>query len=136
MYMQSAAASLSNQNHSPELEKLRSVVESGFTHDWILRIEHSGGSCSSAGGWQEWGETAFAIMNADQLVADVAECHTRHPTHSIRLRAEKINPRTQMLYCIYQAAETATRAARTAPVSVVSMKPINDWPGVRAAAIR
>jgi ribulose bisphosphate carboxylase small subunit len=124
--MQPGAATLSFDNPSPELVKLRAVVESGFTHDWILRIEHSGGRDNYGSRWQEWGEPAFAITSATQLVADVAECRAKHPAHAIRLRAEKLHPRTRMLYCVYHAAETATPALHTVPAPIAGMQAAND----------
>jgi ribulose bisphosphate carboxylase small subunit len=119
----------------PELAKLRSLIDSGFTHDWLLRIEHAGGSHASGRRWQEWGQPAFAITNAATVVTEVAECHARHPTHAIRLQAEKLNPRTRMLYCVFSAPEYATSTVQTVPPQVTGIQAANDWPGMLAARL-
>ena len=87
-------------NDEPALARLRSIIEDGFTHDWILRIEHTGGSDTHEVEWQEWCEPAFAITSSSQLLADIVDCRKKHPAHAIRLRAEKLYPRAQMLYCV------------------------------------
>lgn len=134
--MGSSAQPETTRSDLPELAKLRSLIESGFTHDWLLRIEHAGGGGNtSSHSWQEWGQPAFAITNAATVVTEVAECHARHPTHAIRLQAEKLNPRTRMLYCVFNAPEYATSALQTVPPQVTGMQAANDWPGKLAACL-
>lgn len=99
--MQSSTDMLSVCAELPELVKLGSVIESGCTHDWILRIEHAGDTLASNGAWQEWGKPAFAVTTAASVLENVAECRVKHPTHAIRLHAEKLNPTMRMLYYVY-----------------------------------
>jgi len=133
--MQNTAASSAIESRTPELDRLRSVVESGFTHDWILRIEYCDGCGNSGCGWREWGEPAFAISNASRLLADVAECRMRHPGYAIRLRAEKLSPRTQLTYCIYREAETGHPVVQTVPAPVAGMAAGNDRLGAFTAGL-
>lgn len=133
--MQHTAAPFVIETQTSELVRLRSVVESGFMHDWILRIEHCGACGNSGSGWREWCEPAFAISNASKLLADVAECRMRHPAHAIRLRAEKLNPRTQMIYCIYREGETINPVVQTVPAPVAGMQAANDRPGAFTAGL-
>lgn len=127
--MRATAQPAPTRHDLPELVKLRSLIESGFTHDWLLRIEHTGGSCTPGKNWQEWGQPAFAITDATTVVADVAECRVKHPTHAIRLSAEKLNPRTRMLYSIFSTAERFSPRLQTVPAPVAGMAPANDWLG-------
>ena len=134
--MLSASASLSINNEETALTKLRSIVESGLTHDWILRIEHKCGSDTHESDWQEWCEPAFAITSATQLVTDIAECHNKHPAHAIRLLAEKPYPRTQMLYCVYHATPNNAATVQTVPPPVSDMQAANDRSGFVAAGLK
>lgn len=99
--MQSSTDMSSVCTELPELVKLGSVIESGFTHDWVLRVEHAGGTPASNGPWQEWGKPAFAVTTAASVLECVAQCRIKHPTHAIRLHAAKLNPSMRMLYYVY-----------------------------------
>lgn len=133
--MSATAQSIPLHLDLPELAKLHSLIESGFTHDWLLRIEHAGRCNAPGSSWQEWGQPAFAITDATSVVTDVADCHVQHPTHAIRLRAEKLNPRTQMLYCIFDAAKTVSPRLQVVPAPVAGMAPANDWLGTFSAGM-
>ena len=132
--MKATAQSIPTYFDLPELAKLKSLIESGFTHDWLLRIEHAGGSTPGCS-WQGWGQPAFAITDASPIVTDVAECRVKHPTHAIRLRAEKLNPRTRMLYCVFNSAETISPGLQTVPAQVASLSQANDWLGAITAGM-
>lgn len=132
--MRSNAQSLPDHIDLPELVKLRSVIESGFTHDWLLRVEHTGHSDTTCS-WQEWGQPRFVIADASTILMDVAACHVQHPTHAIRLCAEKLNPRTRLLYCVFRSSGTATPSLRRVPEPLDSMQPANDWSGNRIKGV-
>lgn len=132
--MRATAQSITPYLDLPELVKLRSLIESAFTHDWLLRIEHAGSSTPSCG-WREWGQPAFAITDAASIVTDVAECRAKYPTHAIRLRAEKLSPRTRMLYCVFNSAGNITPRLETVPAQVAGMPPANDWLGAITAGV-
>jgi ribulose bisphosphate carboxylase small subunit len=133
--MQSAAHSSPAGTDQPELENLRSVIESGFTHDWLLRVEYAGNGDATNHAWKEWSEPAFAITSAETVLEDVVQCRAMHPAHAIRLRAEKFNPAMRMLYCVYQPTETAMPGTRAVPPGVASMSPSNDWFGLVSAGM-
>jgi ribulose bisphosphate carboxylase small subunit len=89
----------------PDPDKLRALIESSFTHDWVLRVEHTEESEPGSGSWRQWGETAFAIREAAPVMDSIAACRDKHPQHNIRLNAEKLKPRTRMLYCVHRAPQ-------------------------------
>ena len=90
----------------PDLDKLKSLIESSLTHDWVLRVEHTEQAIPEPGSWRQWGETLFAIREAVPVMDSVAACLEKHPQHNIRLNAEKLKPRTSMLYCVHRAPQS------------------------------
>ena len=90
----------------PDLDKLKSLIESSFTHDWILRVEYTDEATPNTISWQQWGEVAFAIREAAPVMENIAACHDEYPMHNIRLHAEKLKPRSHMLYCVYRAPQS------------------------------
>ena len=90
----------------PDLDKLKSLIESSLTHDWVLRVEHTEEAIPESGSWRQWGETLFAIREAVPVMDSIAACLDKHPQHNIRLNAEKLKPRTSMLYCVHRAPQS------------------------------
>ena len=90
----------------PDLDQLKSLIESSFTHDWILRVEYTDEATPNSHSWQQWGEAAFAIREAAPVMERIAACRDEYPMHNIRLNAEKLKPRSRMLYCVYRAPQT------------------------------
>ncbi len=90
----------------PDLDELKSLIESSFTHDWILRVEYTHDATPKSHPWQQWGEAAFAIRDAAPVMESIAACRKQYPMHNIRLNAEKLKPRSRMLYCVYRAPQS------------------------------
>lgn len=87
----------------PDLDRLESLIESSFTHNWILRVEHTDEAVPGTTSWRQWGEALFAIREAAPAMESIRTCRAAYPMHNIRLHAEKLMPRTRMLYCVYRA---------------------------------
>lgn len=88
----------------PSVTEVSKLVEDSLTHDWILRIEHFGPAAGRTlhERWAQWGDSLFAVKDASAVIDTIVACRTTHPTHAIRLNAEKVNPRTQMYYPVYR----------------------------------
>jgi ribulose bisphosphate carboxylase small subunit len=89
----------------PDLERLEALIESSLTHDWILRVEYTDAAVPGRTSWQQWGEALFAIREAAPVMETLAACRAACPRCHIRLQAEKLMPRTRMLYCVYRAPQ-------------------------------
>jgi ribulose bisphosphate carboxylase small subunit len=89
----------------PDLDRLESLIESSLTHSWILRVEHTDEAVPNTSSWQQWGEALFAIREAAPVMESIAACRDAYPMHNIRLHAEKLMPRTRMLYCVYRVPQ-------------------------------
>jgi ribulose bisphosphate carboxylase small subunit len=89
----------------PDLERLEALIESSLTHDWILRVEYTDEVTPGTTSWQQWGEALFAIREAAPVMESIAACRTARPRCHIRLQAEKLMPRTRMLYCVYRVPQ-------------------------------
>jgi ribulose bisphosphate carboxylase small subunit len=110
------------------ITKVNRLIEGGFTHGWLLRIEHfdPGATRTQAQQWQPWGETLFKVPDALPVIDAIVACRTHYPTHSIRLHAEKLRPRTQMFYPLYSPDQHAIEASVLHHTSVVPAR-INQW---------
>ncbi len=107
----------------PNLNQLRSIIENNLTHDWILRVEHTSEVMPNSNSWQQWGEASFAIREATPVMKNITACRDRYPMHNIRLHAEKLNPRTRMLFCVYRKPESV-------PLTLVPQETATKTPGV------
>ena len=88
---------------SPNLENF---IESELCHDWILRVEHTDKVEPAYSCWQQWGQAYFPVKDASAVINNILSCHVTYPGHAIRLHAEKIYPRSQMIYGIYTPDDT------------------------------
>ena len=98
----------------PSVAEVKNLVEDSLTHDWILRIEHFGpaASTSQSRQWQQWGDSLFAVPDASSVIDGIVACRASHPTHCIRLNAEKVNPRSWPIICA--TSDWCTRARSNA----------------------
>lgn len=124
----------------PLVAGLKKLVEDSLTHDWILRIEHIGPASGMAAHphWTQWGDSLFAVRDASSVIDTVVACRSSHPTHAIRLNAEKVNPRTRMVYAVYDP-EPGGQELQLAPAAEGLMTRLNtatSWLGNSAAAMR
>ena len=124
----------------PSIGGLKRLVEDSLTHDWILRIEHIGPASGMAADphWTQWGSPLFAVRDASSVIDTIVACRSSHPTHAIRLNAEKVKPRTRMVYAVYHP-EPAGQEPQLAPVSEGLMTRLStsaSWLGNSATAVR
>ncbi|MEN8206753.1 MAG: ribulose bisphosphate carboxylase small subunit [Pseudomonadota bacterium] len=105
----------------PDLDKLKSLIESSFTHDWVLRVEHTEEAIPEPGSWRQWGEALFAIREAAPVMNSIATCRDKHPQHNIRLNVEKLRPRTRMLYCVHRAPQSVPASMTPETISKATL---------------
>ena len=105
----------------PSVAEIKNLVEDSLTHDWILRIEYFApvASTSPSRQWRQWGDSLFAIPDASSVIDGIVACRASHPTHCIRLHAEKVNPRTQMYYPVYRPDPSGKEAGMLHHAGVV-----------------
>ena len=125
MFLNATQASLLNL---PSVAEVKKLVENSLMHDWILRIEHVGpipGKTVCAQ-WQQWGDSMFAVTDASSVVDGIVACRASYPGHSIRLNAEKVNPRTQMYYPVFRPEQPGNEARLLPHAGVLSSR-VNEW---------
>jgi ribulose bisphosphate carboxylase small subunit len=84
----------------PDTAKLKKIIEASLLCDWVVRIEYENGQSQSAN-WQQWEKPFFALRTANTVLTALVNCYTKHPHYVIRICAEKISPKTRMLYTVY-----------------------------------
>jgi len=100
----------SGHNHAPVvklryLNELERYIENTLSDRWILRIEHSEDVNPVRTQWQQWGKALYCDKQAGPVIDSIRACRERHPTHSVRLFAEKFSPRTRFIYPVYRPQE-------------------------------
>jgi ribulose bisphosphate carboxylase small subunit len=102
----------SGHNHSPVvklryLNELERYIENTLSDRWILRIEHTEDDVNPVRTeWQQWGNALYCDKQAGPVIDSIRACRERHPTHSVRLFAEKFSPRTRFIYPVYRPQES------------------------------
>ena len=121
-------ATQSSPLNLPSVAELKQLVENSLMHDWILRIEHIGPVKSKTvrTQWQQWGDSMFALTDASSVVDGIVACSASNPGHTIRLNAEKVNPRTQMYYPVFRPEQQGSEARIPHQAGAVSMR-VNEW---------
>lgn len=86
----------------PRLDEVEHFIKDNLSFNWIIRIEHADNVNSVSTQWQQWGKPAFANKDSSSLLNDIRTCLTNHPSHTIRLYAERFNPQVQFVYWVYR----------------------------------
>jgi ribulose bisphosphate carboxylase small subunit len=84
----------------PDTGKIHKLIENGLLYDWIIRIEYASVESEHAQ-WYQWNETFFALSSADSVIAALKACYAKNLHCTIRINAEKVRPRSCMLYTVY-----------------------------------
>ena len=84
------------------LDELERHIENTLSDHWILRVEHTEDVNPVRIQWQQWGNALYCIKEAKPLMHSIQACRVKHPTHSVRLHAEKTSPRTRFIYPVYR----------------------------------
>ena len=84
------------------LEQIEKLVTENLRNEWIVRIEHTSRVCRYSTCWNSWGKALFALSDSPPVIDAITECRANHPTHAIRLCAEKVRPETRLIVCVFQ----------------------------------
>ena len=98
---------------------LEHLIEHQLIRDWVVRIEHSDAVERYSTHWQQWGNAMLPNGDTDRVIDAIMACHAEYPASSIRLNAEKIRPRSQLLYWVHRHDEGnhgVVMPARSKPV--------------------
>ena len=96
------------------LDELERHIENTLSDHWILRVEHAEDVNPGHIQWQQWGDSLYCVKEAKPLIHSIQACRVKHPTHSIRLYAEKTSPRIRLIYPVYRP-EGNTGSAQMLP---------------------
>ena len=96
------------------LDELERHIENTLSDHWILRVEHTEDVNPVHTQWQQWGNALYCLKEARPLIHSIQACRVKHPTHSIRLYAEKTSPRIRLIYPVYRP-EGNTGSAQNLP---------------------
>lgn len=102
------------------LDQIDKLVTENLRGEWIVRIEHTSRVCRHSTCWNSWGKALFAITESAPVIDAITACRANHPTHAIRLCAEKVRPETRLIFCVFRPNdETPSEqdSTRTLPAS-------------------
>jgi ribulose bisphosphate carboxylase small subunit len=116
MQLAQVAATIPNL---PNFDELETIVRDSLFGDWIVRIEHAAGDPKKDILWERWGEALFAVKDPSQVLDAITACRANHPTHEIRLHAEKVKPETRLIFTVYRPQEQITPTKKIAPISTL-----------------
>lgn len=85
--------------------ELEQFVGRSLIGDWMICIEHKGDGEPPYSRWQQWGDMLFAITRPDSVMEAIYACRDNHPTHAIRIYAEKVWPESRMIYRIHETPD-------------------------------
>lgn len=110
MYLVEHRSPLATLNCHNELE---AFIGRSLLGDWMIRIEHMGDHEPMYSSWQQWGDMLFAITRPDSVMAAIYACRSNHPTHAIRIYAEKMWPESRMIYRIHETPDRGQKQLRS-----------------------
>lgn len=76
------------------------IIDNHLRDDWIIRIEYTEEVEYLNTRWKQWGEPFFKVKGAAVIIDDIFTCHRKKQFCSIRLLAEKYNPRSSFYYSV------------------------------------
>jgi ribulose bisphosphate carboxylase small subunit len=107
---------LSPATDSSRLDEVRHLISESLWGDSVIRIEYASPDPASPTAWEQWGAGLFAFHDAQPVINEIKRCHSRYPTQPIRLSAETLQPRTRLLYYVYQGQPQQPLAEQPMPV--------------------
>jgi ribulose bisphosphate carboxylase small subunit len=96
------------------LDEIERYIENTLSDNWILRVEHTQDVNPACTQWQQWEKALYCVKEARPVIRSIQACRLLHPTHSVRLNAEKTSPPTRFIYPVYRP-EGDTGSAQTLP---------------------
>ena len=82
------------------LAEVKQLVSKYLCGDCVVRIEHTPRVVDRHVRWQQWGQTFFAIKDADPVIDAIVAARARYPTHTIRLCAERLQPQSRLVFWV------------------------------------
>jgi ribulose bisphosphate carboxylase small subunit len=86
----------------PCINEVEQLVRKHLRDNWIVRIEHADEVSPRYTTWQQWGSPLFAIKDSSPVLDRILACRANHPTHAIRLHAEKVHPGIRFVYSVHR----------------------------------
>lgn len=109
-------------------EKIEQFIDRSLLGDWSIRIEHSiGDSERDDAVWLQWGATLFALTSPRAVMEAIDNCHASHPSHDIRINAEKFSPEMRMVYCVYRAVDAEALEGKSSGKEKLPVAANQDW---------
>lgn len=101
------------------LDQIEQLVTESLRGDWIVRIEHTNKISRYETSWQSWGKALFAIKDPATVIDAIMACRANHPSHAIRLHAEKVNPAVRFMYWVYRPDNKSESEVR--PQNIITL---------------
>jgi len=90
----------------PCFSDLEKTINDSLLHDWAIRIEHIPNVTSRYANWQQWGKTLYSLDNPSLVLEALIACNKIFPEEEIRIKAEKSEPETNMIFWVYCKPDT------------------------------
>ena len=95
-----AVQPLTSLPSAERLAEIEQLVSKYLCVDCVLRIEHTPQVVNGHVRWEQWGKTMFAIRDAAPVIEAIVACRASHPTHTIRLCAERLKPASRLVFWV------------------------------------
>ena len=79
------------------------IIDDQLRDEWVIKIEYTDEIEYLNTSWQQWGKAFFKNNMPSEVMDNIFSCHINNRFCSIRLHAEKFNPRSSLYYSICQA---------------------------------
>ena len=84
------------------ITEVAQIVDNNLRDGWLIRIEYTEEVEYLNTSWHRWGEDLFNITNVSDVIDSIRSCHMKNQFCAIRLRAEKLHPRSTLYFCVCQ----------------------------------
>lgn len=111
----------------PRLDEIERVLADNLSDNWIIRIEHADDVNSRYTRWQQWSKPVFAFKDSVMVLNAIRTCLANHPSHTVRLHAEKHNPRVQFIYWVHRPDYDAALIAKPEQHAPPDMSGDSSW---------
>ena len=84
-----------------QTDTVRQMINDSLLYDWVIRVEYVISDANREDDWQQWKAPLFALKSPQAVLDAISACCTAHPYSPVRLNAEKLRPRTSVVYWIH-----------------------------------
>ena len=95
-----AAQALTHVPHAGGLDEVRQMISKYLCGNCVVRIEHTPCVVDRYVRWQTWGQTFFALKDAEPVIDAIVACRASFPTNTIRLSAERLHPQSRLIFWV------------------------------------